>query len=83
MSELRLSQEPATESVELVSQSGLAKILGVSKQRVSQLKDAGGLPVPHGIVDDENLVWTREAAERFSAERNRALGKISLQEQSL
>lgn len=80
MSELRSTSETSTEPLEFVSQSGLAKILGVSKQRVSQLKDAGNLPAPHGIVDDESLVWTREAAEQYATERNQALGKISLQE---
>lgn len=75
--------EPSAETnqpIELVNQSGLALMLGVSKQRVHQLKEAGALPIPQGIVNGEVPVWHRETAEQFAIERNRALGKVSLQE---
>ncbi len=66
--------------LDLVSQTGLAKLLNVSKQRVSQLKAAGALPEPTGLLDESIPVWSREVADQFSAERNRILGKISLHE---
>lgn len=63
-----------------VNQTGLAGILGISRQRVHQLKSSGQLPAPDGILENVGLIWTLETAQNFFEERNRALGKIGLQE---
>lgn len=80
MPEVNPSFEVAPKPLDLVSQAGLAGMLSVSRQRVGQLREAGHLPEPHGLIDEEVPVWTREVAEQFSEQRNRALGKISLQD---
>lgn len=78
MSETEPTVETSSNPVDLVSQAGFADVLGVTRQRVHQLKEAGDLPAPYGVIDERYPVWDRETAEQFSVERNRTLGKISL-----
>ena len=80
MSEREPLVEDIDQFVELVSQNGIAERLGVSRQRVDQLRHVGALPPPFALIDGRIPVWEQEAAEQFIAERNKVLGKISLQE---
>lgn len=56
-----------------VSRTGVAEILGVSRQRVSALELRPGFPKPAGTVDAaERPIWHRRAIERFAAKRKAA-----------
>lgn len=80
MPEMRKPQEIYGDPLDLVSQAALAEMLGISRSRVSQLRSDDALPPPDGLIDEKIPVWTREVAVRFSEERNRSLGRISLKE---
>lgn len=53
------------EPLRLVSQTGMAALLGVSKQRVSQLKNEEKLPLPFALIDERIPVWTEDQALEF------------------
>jgi hypothetical protein len=62
-----LKQQNIDEPLELLSQVGFAAIVGVSKQRIHQLKEAGALPSPIGLVDGGREVWSHEQAQQYAA----------------
>lgn len=78
------SESPSEDRVlSLVSQAGMARALGVSQQRVHQLRLAGALPLPFGILDDKagRMVWTVDQVTQFTSDRQLSLGKAVLKEQ--
>jgi hypothetical protein len=60
--------KPSKNPGSLVNLSGVAKILGVSRQRASEMKALGKLPAPHDEVAGRP-VWTVASVERFHDER--------------
>jgi hypothetical protein len=58
--------------LDLVGVNAAAEILGVSKQRVSQLAAAQGkMPQPLGRLDGRARLWPRSTIEAFAWERRR------------
>ena len=57
-----------TAIAELVTSADIARRLGVSRQRVGQLRDAGALPEPLGRLGNY-IVWRSEDIDRWIAER--------------
>jgi len=54
----------------LVGLVGAAEVVGVSKQRVYQLIDAGRFLAPLALVDGRRPVWLRSDVERFRDQRD-------------
>lgn len=55
--------------------TGAAEVLGVSKQRVLQLEEAGVLPEPDGIIDGKRRVWEEKSFRTWAAKRRKAVAK--------
>lgn len=51
-----------------VNLNGAAKILGVTRQRVGELRDAGRFPAPATEMNGRGL-WTVESVEKFRKQR--------------
>jgi hypothetical protein len=68
--EVRLGPENG-HALDLVGVVAAAPIIGVSKQRVSQLAAQGGMPPPLGRLDGRAPFWRREAIEAFARTRRR------------
>ena len=68
---------PVVEPIKFVTQSGLARELGLSKQRITQLRQEGGLPPPDGILDENTLIWSTVTAAKFRDRRASRYGKAS------
>jgi predicted DNA-binding transcriptional regulator AlpA len=56
----------------LVGTSMAGELLGVTKQRVYQLIEAGCFPAPFSLIDGKRPVWLRTEVERFRLERNKS-----------
>lgn len=59
-------------TLDLVSMAEAADLLGLSRQRITQLVDEGHVPPPVGRMR-RGVVWTREQVEEWAArleERN-------------
>jgi hypothetical protein len=75
--EVRIAPENG-HALELVGVIAAAEILGVSKQRVSQLAAQGKTPRPLGRIDGRAPLWRREVIEAFARERSRHGNALSL-----
>lgn len=80
MSEHLHQQLDIVEPLRLVSQTGMAALMGVSKQRVSQLKGEGVLPQPFAVIDGRVPVWTEDQALEFALGRL-VVGQIEQEDQ--
>lgn len=56
---------------ETVTTSGVARILGVSRQRADQLSRQTGFPAPT-FTDDLGRRWSRSAVEEYARQRKEA-----------
>lgn len=70
----RLDERNAHPPVELVGVAEVAELLGVARQRVSELGRTGRLPAPAARLA-AGPVWERPAVERFAAEWRRRPGR--------
>jgi acetamidase/formamidase len=59
---------------ELVGTSEVIKLLGVTRQRLHELRTAGRFPLPT-LELAAGPIWMRPAIEQFAAERNRRPGR--------
>lgn len=62
---------------ELVGAGEIAEMLGVSKQRVAQLRDRADFPVPIAVLK-AGPVWTRDSLNQFLAGWSRKPGRRPL-----
>lgn len=59
---------------QLVGAAEVAEILGVSRQRVTQLTARPDFPAPVAVLA-MGKVWARDDVERWAEERDRRLGR--------
>jgi predicted DNA-binding transcriptional regulator AlpA len=69
--------EDANESDQLLDQSGCARLLDLSRQRISQLRSADKFPKP-GLQIGETNYWLGSAVLAWYAERSKPSAKIEL-----
>jgi predicted DNA-binding transcriptional regulator AlpA len=60
---------------QLVGAAEVAEILGVSRQRVTQLTARPDFPAPVAVLA-MGKVWARDDVERWAEERDRRLGRL-------
>lgn len=64
-----------TEALNIVGLSEAAAILGVSKQRVDQLRKKDAMPEPLAVLR-ATPVWERSAVEQYAQERRTKPGPV-------
>lgn len=72
MNPLRVGRGAGHRPVELVTAADVARLLRVSRQRVSQLAATPGFPEPTGTLG-RSRIWRRPDIERWAATTDRPI----------
>lgn len=72
MTPLRVGRGPGHRPVELLTATDVGRLLGVSRQRVSQLAATPGFPEPIGTLG-RSRIWRRPDIERWAATTDRPI----------